>query len=126
MVLSNTPLREGKLANTVPVHKKNKKASKTTALSLYSGIVPKVMERCVVNNIKEQLSGLISARQHGFQSGKSSMTNLLESLDTIGSLWDRGKQIDSVNLDMSKAFDKVRHDLLLHKLQEATFGGNLL
>ena len=29
------------------------------------------MERCVVNNIKEQLSGLISARQHGFQSGKS-------------------------------------------------------
>lgn len=25
-VLSNTPLREGKLANTVPVHKKNKKA----------------------------------------------------------------------------------------------------
>ena len=25
-VLSNTPLREGKLANTVPVHRKNKKA----------------------------------------------------------------------------------------------------
>ena len=100
--------------------------SKTTALSLYSGIVPKVMERCVVNNIKEQLSGIISARQHGFQSGKSSITNLLESLDAIGSLWDRVKQIDSVNLDMSKAFDKVRHDLLLHKLQEAAFGGNLL
>ena len=27
---------------------------------------------------------------------------------------------------MSKALDKVRHDLLLHKLQEAAFGGNLL
>ena len=84
------------------------------------------MERCVVNNIKEQLSGLISARKHGFQSGKSSITNLLESFDAIGSLWDRVKQRDSVNLDMSKAFDKVRHDLLLHKLQEAAFGGNLL
>ena len=80
------------------------------------------MVRCVLNNIKEKLSGLISARQHGFQSGKSCITNLLESLDTIGSLLNRGSQISSVYLDMSKAFDKARHDLLLHKLQEAAFG----
>ena len=84
------------------------------------------MERCVVNNIKEQLSGPTSARQHESQSGKSCITNLLESLDTIGSLLDRGGQIDSVYLNMSKAFDKVRHDLLLYKLQEAAFGRNLL
>ena len=84
------------------------------------------MEHCVLNNIKEQLSGLISARQHGFQSGESCITNLLESLDTIGSRLDRGSQIDSVYLDMSKIFDKVRHDLLLHKLQVAASGGNLL
>ena len=84
------------------------------------------MEHCVFNNIKDELSGLISARQHGFQSGKSCITNLLESLDNIGPLLDRGSQIDSVYLDMSKTFDKVRHDLLLHKLQEAASGGNLL
>ena len=84
------------------------------------------MERCFLNNIKEQLSGLLSARKHGFQGGKSCITNLLESLDTIGSLLDRGSQIESVYLDMSKALDKVRHDLLLHKLQEAAFAGNLL
>ena len=68
------------------------------------------MERYVLNNIKEQLFGLISAGQHGFRSGKSCITNLLESLDGIGLLWDKGSQIGSVNLDMSKAFDKVRHD----------------
>ena len=84
------------------------------------------MERCFLNNIKEQLSGLLSARKHGFQGGKSCITNLLESLDTIGSLLDRGSQIESVYLDMSKALDKVRHDLSLHKLQEAAFAGNLL
>ena len=80
------------------------------------------MVRCVLNNIMEKLSGLISARQHGFQSGKSCITNLLESLDTIGSLLNRGSQISSVYLDMSKAFDEARHDLSLHKLQEAAFG----
>ena len=81
------------------------------------------MENCVFNNIRKELSGLISARQHGFRSGKSCITNLLESLDTIGSRLDRGSQIDSVYLDMSKTFDKVRHDLLL---QVAASGGNLL
>ena len=132
-VLFNRYLREGnipsewKLANIVLVYKKNKKAyvENFYPISLFC-IVSKVMKRCVLNNVKEQLSGIISARQRGFQSGKSCITNLLESLDTIGSLLDGGGLIDSVYLDMSKALDKVRHDLLLHKLQEAAFGGNLL
>ena len=131
-MLFNRYLREGnipsewKLANIVLVYKKNKKAyvENFYPISLFC-IVSKVMKR-VLNNVKEQLSGIISARQRGFQSGKSCITNLLESLDSIGSLLDGGGLIDSVYLDMSKALDKVRHDLLLHKLQEAAFGGNLL
>ena len=39
---------------------------------------------------------------------------------------DRAGQVDCVYLDMSKAFDKVRHDLLIEKLWVAGFGGNLL
>ena len=131
-MLFNISLREDnipsewKLAYIVPLHKKNDKTyvENYCPISLL-GIVSKVMERCVLNNIKEQVSGLTSAGQHGFRSGKSCITNLLESLDSIGLLWDKGSQIGSVNLDMSKAFDKVRHDLLSHKLQEAAFGGNL-
>ena len=41
---------------------------------------------------------------------------------------DKGSQIDSVYFDMSKVFDKVRHDLLehaQHAQQEAGFGGNV-
>ena len=68
-VLFNRSLREGnipsewKLANIVPVHKKNEKAyvENYRPISLL-GIV---MERCVLDNTKEQLSRLISARQHG-------------------------------------------------------------
>ena len=100
-----------KLAYIVSLHKKNDKTyvENYCPISLL-GIASKVMERYVLNNIKEQLFGLISAGQHGFRSGKSCITNLLESLDGIGLLWDKGSQIGSVNLDMSKAFDKVRHD----------------
>ena len=39
---------------------------------------------------------------------------------------DSGGQIDTVYLDMSKAFDKVNHKCLLQKLQMAGIGGSLL
>ena len=99
-MLFNRYLREGnipsewKLANIVLVYKKNKKAyvENFYPISLFC-IVSKVMKR-VLNNVKEQLSGIISARQRGFQSGKSCITNLLESLDSIGSLLDGGGLID--------------------------------
>ena len=64
--------------------------------------------------------------QHGFRTGRSCVTNLLETLDHIGAILDRAGQVNCVYVDMSKAFDKVRHDLLVEKLRDAGFGGNLL
>ena len=55
------------------------------------------------------------------------MSHLIEIFDKIGSQLDRGKQIDVIYLDMSKAFDKVSHKRLLFCLREyAGFGGNIL
>jgi hypothetical protein len=48
------------------------------------------------------------------------------ALDNIGSLLDSGNQIDVIYLDMSKAFDKVNHELLLSKHSKLGFGGGLL
>ena len=39
---------------------------------------------------------------------------------------DRVGQVDCVYLDMSKAFGKARHDLLINKLLDAGFGGKML
>ena len=89
-------------------------------------IVPKVFERCVLNSIKDHLYQVISRKQHGFCTGRSCVTNLLEALDHIGSLLDSGSQVDTIYLDMSKAFDKVSHRRLVQKLIQACFGGNLL
>ena len=79
-----------------------------------------------MNRINDRLEDLIADCQHGFRSGRSCVTNLLETLDYIGAVLDRAGQVDCVYLDMSKAFDKVRHDLLMEKLWGSGFGGNLL
>ena len=64
--------------------------------------------------------------QHGFISGKSCTSNLLEVLGHVGSLLEDGKQVDMIYMDMSKAFDKVNHGCLLQKLNEFGFGGSVL
>ena len=51
---------------------------------------------------------------------------MLEAFHHIGSLLNSGSQVDTIYLDMSKAFDKVSHRRLVHKLIQAGFGGNLL
>ena len=55
-----------------------------------------------------------------------SWAQLIEVFDKIGKQLDRGKQIDVIYLDMSKAFDKVSHKRLLLRLREFGFGGNIL
>ena len=118
---------EWKLANVVPVYKKDEKdhVENYRPISLLC-IISKVLERCVLNRINDRLEDLIADCQHGFRSGRSCVTNLLETLDYIGAILDRAGQVDCVYLDMSKAFDKVRHDLLMEKLRDAGFGGNVL
>ena len=116
-----------KLANVVPVHKKGAKdhVENYRPISLLP-IVSKVFEHCVLNSIRFHLYQVISPKQHGFCTRRSCITNLLEALDHIGSLLDSGSQVDTIYLDMSKAFDKVSHRRLIHKLIQAGFGGKLL
>ena len=54
--------------------------------------------------------------QHDFRSKRSCETQLLECIDDITMNLENGKQTDLLILDFSKAFDKVSHNLQLHKL----------
>ncbi|PFX29967.1 putative RNA-directed DNA polymerase from transposon X-element [Stylophora pistillata] len=106
-----------KRAKVVNVHKKGARDHVENYLPIsLLPIVSKVFKRCVLNGIKDQLYQAISPKQHGFYTGISRVTNLLEALDHIGSLLDSGSQVDTIYLDMSKAFDKVSHRHLIHKL----------
>ena len=54
--------------------------------------------------------------QHGFRSKLSCETQLVEFINDVTKNLDNGKQTDCLIMDFSKAFDKVSHALLIHKL----------
>ena len=64
------------------------------------------------------LSVRISEKQHGFFSGRSCNTQLLEVYHNIGEFLDKGFQTDVIYLDFSKAFDSVPHSILIHNLKK--------
>ena len=53
-----------------------------------------------------EMQGLIRDSQHGFVSGKSCLTNLIEFFEGVTKKVDAGSAVDVVYLDFSKAFDK--------------------
>ena len=94
-------------------------------ISLLS-LTSKVLERCVFYDIKHHVFQQIHPCQHGFVPGKSCVTQLIEVFEQNGRKLDGGEQKDVIYLDMSKAFDKVSHAKLLHRLREFGFRGNIL
>ena len=61
-------------------------------------------------------NGLISDQQFGFLPGRSTLTQFLSVTDEWARAIDRGERVAAVFLDFYKAFDRVWHDGLLHKL----------
>ena len=60
---------------------------------------------------------IFSPFQHGFVSGKSCVTQLLEFLDNLTEALDQGDDVDIIYLDFSKAFDKLQNRRLMKKLR---------
>ena len=118
---------EWKFANISPVFKKEDPMieSNYRPISLLC-VLSKVLERCVFNHCYYHFSPLLYHLQHGFLRGRSTVTQLLEVYHNILDSVASGKEVDIVYLDLSKAFDKVTHSLLLLKLNRYGICGSLL
>ena len=93
-----------------------------------TSIVCKILEYLVQDQLTTYLmcNSLISEKQHGFLSKRSTTTNLLSFLDFCTRTLDEKQPVDVVYLDMAKAFDTVSHPKLLYKLSKIGIGGELL
>ena len=70
--------------------------------------------------------GLLSEDQHGFHRKKSTGSNLLEHHQRIVDAMERGETVDTIYIDLSRAFDRVSHTRLIKKLKQAGFHGDVL
>ena len=118
-----------KMANVVPIHKKDAKnvVNNYRPVSLLSS-VGKIMERIIFKHVYNYFreNFVISAFQSGFLPGRSTVTQLLEVYHEFCKAVDDGKEIRVVFLDISKAFDKVWHGGLIYKLKKCGIHGRLL
>ena len=120
-----------KEANVTPVHKKKDKQTVTNyrPISLLP-IFAKMFERIVFKNLYNYLkaNNLITKNQSGFTPGDSGTNQLLSLIHDVHLAFDDNSclEVRSVYLDMAKAFDKVWHEGLLHKLKQNGIDGKIL
>ncbi|VDI37659.1 Hypothetical predicted protein [Mytilus galloprovincialis] len=95
-----------------------KSASNYRPVSLTS-ILCKIMEKLIRKRIIEHMDrqNLFSNQQFGFMGGRSTSLQLLKVLDKWTKVLDKGGILHSVYMDFMKAFDKVPHMRLLHKIK---------
>ena len=117
---SGTVPRDWKKANVSAVFKKgNRKLPSNYRPISLTCIACKVLESILRDEIYEHMraNSLLSTRQFGFVSGRSTMLQLLNVLDEWTSLLESGGSVDVVYLDFMKAFDTVPHRQLLAKAE---------
>ena len=120
--------QDWKQALVVPIFKKGDKhqPSNYRPVSLTS-ITCKLLEHIIHSNIMHHFDQhrVLCDNQHGFRKKRSCETQLLSTIQEIASSTAKGHQVDIILLDFAKAFDKVPHTRLLHKLDHYGVRGNV-
>ena len=109
-----------KHANVTPLHKKGNRNDPANyrPISL-TCVCCKLMEHIVVSNFMRHLEAnhILNPNQHGFRKGLSCETQLVGFSRALLTNILIGHQTDIIILDFAKAFDKVNHNKLIHKLK---------
>ncbi|RVE51386.1 hypothetical protein evm_003941 [Chilo suppressalis] len=115
-----------KLAIIKPVFKKGNKRSITNyrPIALLS-VISKIFEKIICNTIYAFLEkyNVFSEDQHGFRKGHSTTSAVFDLNYEILKALNENKCAIAIYIDMSKAYDRVLHHVLLEKLESLGIRG---
>ena len=96
-------------------------------ISLLSNL-DKVLERLVFKHLHNHFvdNNILTPFQSGFTPADSTVNQLTYLCNTLCHALDSGKDVRVIFCDISKAFDRVWHAGLVHKLQAAGISGSFL
>ena len=118
-----------KAANITSIHKGDSRELVTNYRSILLLLIPaKCLEHIVhsATCMFDHVSPFLTEWQHGFIKGRSCEPQLILTHHQWAIALDKGRQVDVVFLDFSKAFDKANHAVLLQKLCNFGITGSLL
>lgn len=111
----------------VPIYKSGDRSNIKNYRSVcIQSSIPKMFDSLVYDQLFWSCRELIINQQHGFFRGRSTVTNLLLYNTQILNALESREQFDAIYTDFSKAFDKVNHNLLLHKLDNLGFSDQII
>ena len=107
-------------ANITAIFKKGNRAetSNYRPISL-TPVISKLLEHIIHSHIMKHLEQhhILTDHQHGFHAKRSTETQLIQTVHDISKYLDEKKSVDMAILDFTKAFDKVPHKRLIHRLK---------